>query len=103
MASGVPILATDTGGTPEIIEQGRNGWIVPFGDDEALTAGLLALLGDVNLRARLAQEAHRDVIARFSLARMISTIQSLYQKLNVDQAAAQTETFNSLQVKLSAD
>jgi glycosyltransferase involved in cell wall biosynthesis len=36
MACGVPVLATRTGGTPEIIEHGRNGWLIPLGDGDEL-------------------------------------------------------------------
>lgn len=54
MASGVPIIATDAGGIPEVIEDGVNGCLIPVG---ALPGGLAApvnrLLGDDSLRRRL--------------------------------------------------
>ena len=43
MACGTPIIATDVGGTTEIIEHKTNGWIVPFGDENALTRGITTL------------------------------------------------------------
>ena len=46
LALGVPVVATNCGGNPEIIEQGRSGWLVPPGDAQALRKELIARLAD---------------------------------------------------------
>jgi glycosyltransferase involved in cell wall biosynthesis len=55
MAEGLPVVATPTGGTPEIVEEGRTGLLVPPGSPEALAAALERLLVDPALRGRLGE------------------------------------------------
>lgn len=67
---GVPIVATAVGGTPEIVEHGRNGLLVAPESPQELLQALETLAGDVELRQRLADRA-RDVSERFAVERMI--------------------------------
>ena len=57
MAAGVPVVASDVGGIPEVVRHGETGLLVPPGDVEALAAALDRLVGDPVLRARLAASA----------------------------------------------
>ena len=43
MAAGLPVVATRVGGVPEIVEEGRTGWLAPSGNDEQLAAAILRL------------------------------------------------------------
>ena len=63
---GVPTVGSDAGGIPEIIEHGRTGLLVPPGDARALAAAANSLLDDGALARRLAAEAKRRVVERFS-------------------------------------
>ena len=56
-AAGLPCLTSERGGNPEVIESGRNGLIVPYGDVDALRAGLQRLQADEPERLRLAEGA----------------------------------------------
>jgi GalNAc-alpha-(1->4)-GalNAc-alpha-(1->3)-diNAcBac-PP-undecaprenol alpha-1,4-N-acetyl-D-galactosaminyltransferase len=58
MGAGLPVISTACGGTEEMIEEGRNGYIVPIDDVDALAAALRRLLGDRGLRERLAADAY---------------------------------------------
>jgi glycosyltransferase involved in cell wall biosynthesis len=62
---GRAILASDVGGTPEVVRDGASALLVPPGDIEALRRGLTALVADPELRARLGARAHTDAVARF--------------------------------------
>lgn len=53
-AMGIPVVATRTGGVPDIVENGVTGLLVPPGDPEALAAGVLSLLESRDLRQRIA-------------------------------------------------
>lgn len=63
MARGKPVLASDVGGHRELIEDGRTGLLFAAGDQAALSAGLLRLLGEPDLRAGL-QARGRDYVER---------------------------------------
>jgi glycosyltransferase involved in cell wall biosynthesis len=70
MATGTPLLATTGGAIPEVA--GRDGetcLAVPPGDAEALAAGLLRLLDDAPLRARLGTAGRERVLSRFTWER----------------------------------
>ena len=63
LACGVPLVGTDLGGTPEMIEDGVNGVVVPAGDEDGMLAGLrrAAAFGpDAPGSARAWAEAHAD-------------------------------------------
>ncbi|HEY3922753.1 MAG TPA: glycosyltransferase family 4 protein [Gaiellaceae bacterium] len=63
MAHGRPVVATPVGGIPQLVENGRTGYLVPPGDPQALRFALERLLGDPALRARMGIAA-RDRVAR---------------------------------------
>jgi sulfoquinovosyltransferase len=63
MASGVPVVAANAGGIPDIIEPGKTGFLVTPGDTEGYVKKLMSLKNDPKLRARMGklsrQEAER--------------------------------------------
>jgi glycosyltransferase involved in cell wall biosynthesis len=62
---GRAILASDVGGTPEVVADERSALLVPAGDIDALRRGLATLLVDPALRARLGHTARSEAIERF--------------------------------------
>jgi glycosyltransferase involved in cell wall biosynthesis len=80
MASGIPVLATDVGGTRELVRPGQTGWLVPSGDSAALAEGILAALDNPHQRANLARTARDDIAARFSVERIAAEYAALYLK-----------------------
>jgi glycosyltransferase involved in cell wall biosynthesis len=57
MAAGLPVVATDVGGVAEVVDDGRNGYLVEEGDPSALATRLAKLLADPLLRQRLGADA----------------------------------------------
>lgn len=68
MACGLAVIATATGGIPDIIEHDRNGLLVEVGNGEELQRALEALLTDPDLVARLGRAARRSVEERYASA-----------------------------------
>jgi glycosyltransferase involved in cell wall biosynthesis len=79
MAMRLPVVASDVGGIPELIEQGRNGVLVPPGDERALAAAVLGLFRDPARANRLASSARATIESRYSFARMVREFETLYK------------------------
>ena len=78
MASGLPVLATRSGGPEEIISDGVDGILVPRADSAALAEGMIRLASDSELRARLGAAARASARAKFSLAKMLQSYEEIY-------------------------
>jgi glycosyltransferase involved in cell wall biosynthesis len=82
LAMGRPVVASSTGGTPDIVADGETGWLVPAADPEALAHALdRALALNEGDRVSLAARARADAAARFSLERIGARMAALYQEL----------------------
>ena len=79
MASGAPVVATMTAGAREIIDVDETGLLVAIGAAEALAAAICELLDDSTKRERLAANARRMVSERFTLDRMSTKTEQVYQ------------------------
>ncbi len=78
MAAGLPLVATNVGGNPELVNQGVNGFLVPVMDHEALADAIGTILDDAELAARFGNASRRLCDESFSMSKMIATIQQLY-------------------------
>lgn len=81
MMAGLAIVATDVGDTAVAVEHGRDGLLVPPGDDEALFRALRAVLIDPDLRTRLGAAARRRAVAEFSESAMAARALRDYRAL----------------------
>ena len=80
MASGLPVIATDVGGSGELVEDGKTGTLVPAGDAEALADEMVALARQRN-KARAMGRAGRSVVEqKFSMAAMVRQYRELYDR-----------------------
>jgi glycosyltransferase involved in cell wall biosynthesis len=78
MASGVPVVATAVGGTPDVLAGGACGVLVPPGDREALANGITRLLRDPRSRREFGVAGRRRVEERYSEEAMIDAYEALY-------------------------
>jgi sugar transferase (PEP-CTERM/EpsH1 system associated) len=81
MATGLPVVATETGGNPEVVINGDSGLLFPVGDDSRLTEHLLALEARSEWRRQLGQRARRRVRAEFSIDSMVRKYEEVYESL----------------------
>ncbi len=68
LAAGVPVVATAVGGTPEVIEHGVTGLLVPPGEANLLADGIACVLSDAPARERLSRQGRLRVAEKFSFA-----------------------------------
>jgi len=87
MAAGVPVVASDIGGVREILTDGREGLIVPPGDEAAMEAAFRRLAGDPDLRRALG-EAGRIRAREYSMERMVERTEEVYIRLRGSSRAA---------------
>jgi glycosyltransferase involved in cell wall biosynthesis len=80
MALSRPVVASNVGGIPEMIEDGVTGLLVPPGDCEALGAAIIRLLSDHPLADMIAKRGHDMVHDRFCIELMTSQIENLYDE-----------------------
>jgi L-malate glycosyltransferase len=81
MAAGVPVVATNVGGVPELLNDGVTGLLAPAGDAASLADALLRLAGDPVLRGQFAERARRHAESEFSESRMIQRYDSIFQEM----------------------
>jgi len=80
-ASGLPIVATRTGGVPEIVRHGQNGFLVAQKDVDAMGERIVELAGDAGLRQRLGENG-RDLVARdFNEQKQLAKLERLYDQV----------------------
>jgi N-acetyl-alpha-D-glucosaminyl L-malate synthase BshA len=81
MACGVPPVATNVGGVPELVTHGVDGFLEPPGDILTQSARVLELLCDARLHERMSQAARRTAIERFSTDRIIPQYEKYYEQI----------------------
>lgn len=77
----VPVLATDVGGTGEVVEDDVTGVLVPAHQPAAIAAGLRRLVTDAVAARRLAETGHRAVLDRFSFEGRVRREEAVYREL----------------------
>lgn len=78
MACGLPVVATDVGGTREAVRHGTDGFLVPPRDPGAAASSLARLWRDPGLRARMGAAARARVVSDFSLEREATAFRAMY-------------------------
>lgn len=80
-AAGRPIVATDAGGSSEIVIDGETGLLVPIEDVDGLTRALRKAIEDPELRRRIGSAAREHVDAKFGMSRYVRQWGELYEEL----------------------
>ena len=78
MASGIPVVASDSGGNPEAVDHGRTGLLVPPGDPQAIADALRALIADRELMRSMGLAGREKARASFGMDRMMRANEELY-------------------------
>jgi glycosyltransferase involved in cell wall biosynthesis len=81
LAAGVPVVATDAGGTATVVDNEETGLLVPVGDVEGLAAAVERLRDDTALRRAFGDAGRSRMRERFSVDRMVDEIEALYERV----------------------
>lgn len=81
MAAGLPVVATEVGGVPELVHHGRHGFLVPPGDIDGFAAAMLRLGQNMLERRGLGEAAERRAREEFDARLMVEAYHELYQAL----------------------
>lgn len=81
MASGVPVVATDTGVYRQIIDDGRNGYVVAIGDVEGLSQAILNVTNDEARLIEMGRYARSIATSRLSIDKEVSGYAHVYERL----------------------
>ena len=80
-SAGVPVVATDAGGTRTVVDDGETGFIVDIGDVSALSDRLRQLRDETGLRRSLGATGAERMRDKFSIERMADDIDRLYAEI----------------------
>ncbi len=78
MSARVPVITTLVGAIPEIIEDGKNGVIIPVRRPDLIALKAKEIFQNENLRKELAIQAHQTILFKFSADKMVKAIESLF-------------------------
>ncbi len=81
MAAGKPVVATNVGGNPELVQEGETGYLVPAEHPDALAQALIRLLSDPDVRVKFGGAGKLRVAERFTLPTMAGQYQRNYERL----------------------
>jgi sugar transferase (PEP-CTERM/EpsH1 system associated) len=81
MASGLPVVATDVGGNPEVVVDGTTGFIVPPANPEAMAEKLELLIQDRSLRERMGAAGRKRVEEHFDIRQTARQYEELYREV----------------------
>jgi glycosyltransferase involved in cell wall biosynthesis len=83
MTLGKPVVVTNAGGIPEVVQDGKHGYMVPSADPVALADRIVTMLGDPPLRRRMGEEA-RARASEFDIRRSVARMERLYEEISTE-------------------
>jgi glycosyltransferase involved in cell wall biosynthesis len=81
MAAARPVVAAEAGGVPDVVKDGKIGYLVKVDDDDTFVDRMLLLLRDYDRRIRFGQYGRETVMTRFSKERLIEKTEKLYSEI----------------------
>ena len=80
LSSGVPVVASRVGGLPEVVEQGKSGFLEPVGAVRAMARRVVQLLRHPARLAAMREAARASAVDRFPVARVVARYEALYRR-----------------------
>lgn len=80
MGSGLPVIATNVGGNPEVVVDGETGILVPPQDPEKMAEAIMKILKNPDLANKMGHAGRKRVEEKFSLDRMVREYEAIYEE-----------------------
>jgi glycosyltransferase involved in cell wall biosynthesis len=81
MNYGIPVVATNVGGNPEVVVDGKTGYLVPVQDTQTLVDRIVKLLQNPDLRRRMGEEGRLRIERNFQLRKVAKKYVEVYSNL----------------------
>lgn len=81
MSSGLPVVSTNVGGIPSLIQEGKTGFMSPASDAVTMAANICRLLEDPDLCEKMGQAGRDAVVQNFAFEAMVKSHQDLFERL----------------------
>jgi N-acetyl-alpha-D-glucosaminyl L-malate synthase BshA len=81
MACGTPVIASNAGGLPEVVEDGVSGYLLPVGATDAMAEAGVRVLKDDALRRKMRAAARKIAVEKFSADAIVPQYEKLYEKV----------------------
>ena len=81
MSAGLPVVATNAGGTPELVKNGESGFLVPAFDEKTIIEKIEFLLKNPNVNIKMGKRGREIIIQKFSIQKMTDNFLELYRKI----------------------
>ena len=88
MASGKPVIATRVGGIPEVIEDGKSGFLIEKRSPQQLAEKVLMIAANPALSKSLGEKGRQIAREKFELKEMVKQVMNLYDVTSLDRSAA---------------
>ncbi len=85
MATGLPVVATEVGGTPELVVSGKTGVLVPPSNPEKMADALYSLIVGQKLRQQQGKNSLQRVLENFSIQAMVNNYTKVYDSLPINR------------------
>ena len=76
-----PVIGTRVGGVPEVIDEGKTGLLVEYGDSDGLAKAIIRLLGDEQRRKEMGKAARERVRNNFTWPKIVDQLEKVYKEV----------------------
>jgi glycosyltransferase involved in cell wall biosynthesis len=81
MACAKPVVATRVGGNPEVVEEGKTGRLVPYGEPEAAAEAIAGILRNAAKSEEMGKAARERAVARFSIEKHVQRMEKVFEEV----------------------
>ncbi len=85
MSTGLPVIATNVGGIPEIVKDSENGYLVPIKHPENIAERILDLATDRKKASRMGDNARKTILEKYSTMKVVEQYRKVYESVTLQK------------------